>query len=327
LVATATGGHVLPSTTYSKAVLRVAAQEVADLKDGVDYFPSYEIITGPHANGSYFAEDRRNVTEEGVAHVMRVFARHYLTDALTAGTIVEPTLASGRTTDQAQAGIDLICDEMYNEQRRSLSARNLEETKNYKPLSPVFERIAPSLTADLTALERGLRILSDCQIINPNGTGFGRGKLQIEIRQPDIGDISLVKESADIFYQAGRLLYRDQPLVLSPIIRSRATLEFVFETGVYFDSVSALLESIYLCNPAPTSGTRELDVHIEGPDGATASARVVIEVTADRRSGLDDAIAAFKGAFPHCYGAIPYFPEIGRSLLPPNWERPALIVP
>lgn len=73
LVATAAGRHVLVATTYSKSVLRVAADEIAASHKGVFYFPSYEIITGSHARGRYYADDGRSITEAGVDHVMRVF--------------------------------------------------------------------------------------------------------------------------------------------------------------------------------------------------------------------------------------------------------------
>ena len=69
--------HVLQSTVYSKSVLRVVAQMLADKYDFVDYFPSYEIITSPQCCGHYFAEDMRSVTEQGVEHVMDVFFSHY----------------------------------------------------------------------------------------------------------------------------------------------------------------------------------------------------------------------------------------------------------
>src|SRR5690606_17108846 len=65
--------HVLTSTMYSKSVLRVAAEEVSRDDDKVQYFPSYEIIMGPHAGGRYFELDLRGVTRAGVDHVMKVF--------------------------------------------------------------------------------------------------------------------------------------------------------------------------------------------------------------------------------------------------------------
>ena len=77
LVATAAGRHVLTSTTYSKSVLRVAADQITNLFNNVAYFPSYEIITGNFSRGRYFGEDLRAVTSEGVEHVMRLFLRHY----------------------------------------------------------------------------------------------------------------------------------------------------------------------------------------------------------------------------------------------------------
>lgn len=76
LVATAEPRHVLVSTVYSKSVLRVAC-ETLSRGEGVAYFPAYEIVASGFA-GAYFASDRRSVTEEGVAHVMRIFSRHFL---------------------------------------------------------------------------------------------------------------------------------------------------------------------------------------------------------------------------------------------------------
>jgi GSCFA family len=81
LAATAEDRSVLVSTTYSKSVLRVAAEQVASSLSYVAYYPSYEIITGAYSRGSYFASDLRSVTEAGVAHVMRLFMRHYASDA------------------------------------------------------------------------------------------------------------------------------------------------------------------------------------------------------------------------------------------------------
>lgn len=77
LVATATTEHVINATSYSKSVLRVAAQELANKNKHVVYFPSYEIITGNFTRGQYFSEDLRSIKEEGVEHVMRVFLKHF----------------------------------------------------------------------------------------------------------------------------------------------------------------------------------------------------------------------------------------------------------
>src|SRR5205823_7433624 len=61
LVATYEGRHVLQATTYSKAVLRVAAETIRKEHRNVDYFPSYEIITGQFNRGAYFEGDLRSV--------------------------------------------------------------------------------------------------------------------------------------------------------------------------------------------------------------------------------------------------------------------------
>ena len=68
--------HVLTATTYSKSVLRVAAELLVSRFQHVHYFPSYEIITGSFSRGAYYADDLRNVLEEGVSHVMELFMKH-----------------------------------------------------------------------------------------------------------------------------------------------------------------------------------------------------------------------------------------------------------
>ncbi|MGB3209235.1 MAG: GSCFA domain-containing protein [Desulforhopalus sp.] len=73
LAATFEPRHVLVSTTYSKSVLRVAAESVSRRFDNVLYFPSYEIITGNYNRGTYFGKDLRSITQEGVDHVMSIF--------------------------------------------------------------------------------------------------------------------------------------------------------------------------------------------------------------------------------------------------------------
>lgn len=70
LVATATGGHALSATIYSKSVLRVAANEVASANSETQYFPAYEIVTGPQAPDDFFEPDRRNVSKAAVETVM-----------------------------------------------------------------------------------------------------------------------------------------------------------------------------------------------------------------------------------------------------------------
>ncbi|WP_419825253.1 GSCFA domain-containing protein [Sphingomonas sp.] len=108
LAATMSGRHVLAATTYSKAVLRVAAQEVADTLPGVWYFPSYEIVTGPQARGRYFADDLREVTPEGVARVMSIFLRH--AGGIEHGEVATPSPANPQPS--AGAGwVASMCDE------------------------------------------------------------------------------------------------------------------------------------------------------------------------------------------------------------------------
>jgi len=105
--------HVLTATTYSKSVLRVAADVLRRRYPNVHYFPSYEIITGAFNRGAYFAPDLRNVLEDGVAHVMRLFMQHATSD----GPAKKP--AEARTEIEssdylAAAGhlVEVECDEI-----------------------------------------------------------------------------------------------------------------------------------------------------------------------------------------------------------------------
>lgn len=83
LVATYENRHVMVSNTYSKSVLRVAADKVARSRSNVLYFPSYEIITSNATAHRYFDDDMRSVNESGVNHVMRVFFEHLTTNGTT----------------------------------------------------------------------------------------------------------------------------------------------------------------------------------------------------------------------------------------------------
>ena len=93
--------HVLTATTYSKAVLRVAAQALVNQNKHVHYFPSYEIITGAFNRGRYYDDDLRNVTEEGVQHVMRLFLKH-------AAGITPETVKFAATVAAAKGAPDLM---------------------------------------------------------------------------------------------------------------------------------------------------------------------------------------------------------------------------
>jgi len=110
LAATAENRSVLVSTTYSKSVLRVAAEQIARQFPQVAYFPSYEIVTGAHARGGYFAADLRSVTQAGVDHVMRLFMQHYGGEA-PAPAAAAVADASREMLDEMQEVSRVVCEE------------------------------------------------------------------------------------------------------------------------------------------------------------------------------------------------------------------------
>ncbi len=80
MIATYENRHVISSTTYSKSVLRVAAEEISRYNPNIAYFPSYEIVTSNFSRGKYYSDDLRSVTEDGIKHIMRLFIQHYMVE-------------------------------------------------------------------------------------------------------------------------------------------------------------------------------------------------------------------------------------------------------
>jgi hypothetical protein len=114
LVATARAdAHVLAATTYSKSVLRVAAEMLTQLLPNVAYFPAYEIIMSRAFDaGTYFAADRRNVVAPGVAHVMRVFAESFAGVAAPPAAPPPAPAAENAHMQQMEALMQVHCDEV-----------------------------------------------------------------------------------------------------------------------------------------------------------------------------------------------------------------------
>ena len=110
LAATASGNHVLPATVYSKSALRAAAQEAAEDLEGVFYFPAYEIVTGPQARGRFFADDLREVTEEGVEQVMRIFL-HHAAEGAPASSAAAAVDGEDRYDARISQWVETLCDE------------------------------------------------------------------------------------------------------------------------------------------------------------------------------------------------------------------------
>lgn len=104
LVATYEDRHVLTANTYSKAALRVVAEEVRAARENVIYFPSYEIVTAPANIGRYLEDDLRSVKPAGVSHVMRCFLAHE--EGRAAGAV-----ASLDVRREGEGVSKVVCDE------------------------------------------------------------------------------------------------------------------------------------------------------------------------------------------------------------------------
>ncbi|MEP7704321.1 GSCFA domain-containing protein [Paraglaciecola sp. 25GB23A] len=114
LVATATNNHVVSATVYSKSVLRVSAQEVVNTLPYVNYFPSYEIVTGPQAPAAFFEDNRRDVSKIAIDTVMMALI-HCCENATTRPVVnVQDVTPSKKATSDLSSSaklIDLECEE------------------------------------------------------------------------------------------------------------------------------------------------------------------------------------------------------------------------
>ena len=112
LTATATGGHVLVASTASKAILRAAVATLMAEDEGVDYFPSYEIITNPAARGNFFASNLRSPSATGV----RIVMEHFLRAQNAVPEVKAPADAIAKTgVSDDDSAFDAICEEVLND--------------------------------------------------------------------------------------------------------------------------------------------------------------------------------------------------------------------
>ncbi|MBN1007492.1 GSCFA domain-containing protein [Amphritea pacifica] len=106
LTATATGNHVLTATTYSKSVLRAVAGELYQNHPRVDYYPSYELVTGAPMRSMFFEPNMRSVVPKGVEHVLSYFLQEHLP---------EKQQQTDQRDPESQQDEDVICDEVLLE--------------------------------------------------------------------------------------------------------------------------------------------------------------------------------------------------------------------
>ena len=112
LTATASGDHVLKSTTYSKSTLRAVAGDFAADAEWIDYFPSYEIISGAPARAMFFEPNMRSVSPHGVNYVMTHFFAGLQMNKERKYTGPDEDEERDRAAEEAMAAEDIICEEM-----------------------------------------------------------------------------------------------------------------------------------------------------------------------------------------------------------------------
>ena len=73
-------GDTLPGNAVSKAVLRLAAEELKQRFGCVEYFPAYEIVTDDLRDYRFYADDLVHPAPQAVAYIWEKFAGTVLTD-------------------------------------------------------------------------------------------------------------------------------------------------------------------------------------------------------------------------------------------------------
>lgn len=92
---TFTGRDVIVANAYSKSLLRVAAQDLANLRDSIDYFPSYEsVISGDPKH--VWDDDLRHVPHYVVGPIVIRMIGHYLDDGARQDPAIQIKLAAAR---------------------------------------------------------------------------------------------------------------------------------------------------------------------------------------------------------------------------------------
>jgi hypothetical protein len=119
LVATAEPRGVLQSSIASKSILRAVADHCVKQYELVDYFPSFEIITGPPARGRFFDADGRDVTRDGVELVMDVFFRSRVIGTAPSRSAAPSEPEAWQATQrEIQAALEADCDELLLDGRK-----------------------------------------------------------------------------------------------------------------------------------------------------------------------------------------------------------------
>lgn len=119
LTATNSGRHVMVATMRSKSILRAVAAELAESREDVDYFPSYELINSPVTKAVFYRPNQREVDAAGVSFVMDCFFND-LKRTFGADEAIAPVQPIARkkeraplapATAQEPSAADLVCEE------------------------------------------------------------------------------------------------------------------------------------------------------------------------------------------------------------------------
>ena len=110
ITATASDRHVLVANTYSKAVLRAVVEELYLTIPGLDYVPSFELVTNPKQVANHYLANWRTVSNVGVLTAMNCFLEQHQ-DACASSINVQESSSFDPNDLDREAAQAIACEE------------------------------------------------------------------------------------------------------------------------------------------------------------------------------------------------------------------------
>ena len=143
--ATFTGLDAIQANTYSKAVQRAAVEAFVRRYDGVDYFPSYEIVT-LSARALAFEQDNIHVTPALVGAIMDRVLSHY---------VPEMVIQSGSVAAQTPSMLKLAKAPKQTKAALQREAKFLAAERRYPEACEAYDKLLKQFGDRMAAEERG----------------------------------------------------------------------------------------------------------------------------------------------------------------------------
>ncbi|WP_025821687.1 GSCFA domain-containing protein [Shewanella marina] len=169
LTATMTDKHIMVANQYSKSLLRTVAGSLSDKYRGIEYFPSYELITVSDRQDFRFETNLRTVTPQAVDYVMQHFQSviNNTTDAKLNISSHHQSIEQNKSNDN-----DVVCEDELLEAANKLTKNQIPQVK--LNISLFGDSHMGKLSSALSNIE-----IKHCGGMIMNGAGFAQHKFAL----------------------------------------------------------------------------------------------------------------------------------------------------